>query len=149
MPEYIDQLNDLFNGSNWTAVSFWQAIQETDFNQAIKKKLNNRHSVYEILYHSLAWRIFLLNALELIEKESKELSLPKQWPENVDRLPDDWEQLKDQFFVVNQKLINLFEKKGDCILSEKVPNRSYTFKYLINGIIQHDYYHMGQISLLR
>jgi hypothetical protein len=38
------------------------------------------------------------------------------------------------------------KKKEDAFLEEKVDYRNYNFRFLLNGLVQHDIYHLGQIA---
>ena len=46
------------------------------------------------------------------------------------------------------ELIKVLEQQQDNIINETVPGRTYNFKKLLYGIIQHDIYHVGQIAYL-
>jgi hypothetical protein len=49
----------------------------------------------------------------------------------------------------HDELIAELGKKDDNFLSELVPGSEYDYYTLIHGIIHHDIYHTGQISILR
>ncbi len=38
--------------------------------------------------------------------------------------------------------------QSDSILEDPVPGRNHNFRFLIEGMIQHDIYHLGQIGLM-
>jgi len=45
-------------------------------------------------------------------------------------------------------MIQLIEGRDDSYLDTVFQDSGYTFKYLIEGIIQHDIYHLGQIGIV-
>ena len=59
-----------------------------------------------------------------------------------------WKKGLAEFKAVNKKLISILKKQDDTFLNEKVDYREYDFRYLLNGMIQHHIYHIGQIAYL-
>ena len=60
-----------------------------------------------------------------------------------------WNQIKDQLLKTHNMLLSSLEKMTDHKLSELVENKAYDYYTLLHGVIQHDIYHAGQISLLK
>jgi hypothetical protein len=54
-------------------------------------------------------------------------------------------QLKE----AHEQIINLLRHKDDGFLSEMVDFRKYNFRFLLNGLIQHNIYHLGQIAYVK
>ena len=46
------------------------------------------------------------------------------------------------------EMIHLLQLQDDTILEQTVNGRSYNFRKLLYGIIQHDIYHLSQIALI-
>jgi len=46
-------------------------------------------------------------------------------------------------------IILAIKDKDDEFLSENVEFRKYNFQVLLNGLIQHDIYHIGQIAYVK
>jgi len=58
-----------------------------------------------------------------------------------------WKGLLKMFHDTHQTLIDLLSNSSDQILKEEYyPNCS--FERLLDGIVQHDAYHLGQIGLI-
>jgi len=54
-----------------------------------------------------------------------------------------------QRLIQNQKeLIGLLDAKTDDFLQTQTPGHTYDFQFLIEGIVQHDIYHQGQIGVV-
>ena len=53
-----------------------------------------------------------------------------------------------EFKAIHKKIINLLKKRDDAFLHEIVDYRKYDFRFLINGMIEHNIYHLGQIAYL-
>jgi len=55
------------------------------------------------------------------------------------------EQLKS----THKKIVELLNQKADdSFLGDIVPLREYNFRFMLNGLIQHNIYHLGQIAYL-
>jgi uncharacterized damage-inducible protein DinB len=60
------------------------------------------------------------------------------WPDGVHR-----------YHEVHNELSVLIEQQKDELLLQTVPDRKYNFRKLLNGIVQHDIYHPGQIAYIQ
>ena len=52
-------------------------------------------------------------------------------------------------FATHQHIIALLQTKDDEFLKEIVDYRKYNFRFLLNGLIQHNIYHIGQIAYIK
>ena len=59
------------------------------------------------------------------------------WPEGLQKLQRSQESL-----------LRLLAEKDDSLLEQNVSDRTYNYRKLITGIIQHDIYHLGQIAFI-
>jgi uncharacterized damage-inducible protein DinB len=62
---------------------------------------------------------------------------------------NEWQQLLLKLTQNQNSLIEIIKEKAEKQFENKVGNRTYNFRLLLNGIIQHDIYHIGQISIVR
>ncbi len=86
-----------------------------------------------------------------MEKNKKESSADFEkldW-RKIDPAEHTWEKGMAQFKVTHDLIIEMLETKDDTFLSEKVDEREYDFGFLLQGIIQHDIYHIGQIAYVK
>jgi hypothetical protein len=60
-----------------------------------------------------------------------------------------WKKGLAEFKAIHKKIITLLEKKDDLFLKEKVDYRKYNFRFLLNGLIQHNIYHLGQVAYVK
>ena len=70
------------------------------------------------------------------------------WRE-IDPKIHDWDDGLAAFIAANQQIIALLQDKVDAFLNEIVDYRQYNFRFLLNGLIQHNIYHLGQVAYLR
>ena len=58
-----------------------------------------------------------------------------------------WDALLDELKATQRALIELLENQKDEFLGSQY-QPGYSYEFLIEGTIQHDYYHLGQIGLV-
>ena len=124
---YKDQLSKI----NWR-----QAMQQVDSLNTIAAL------TYHINYY-LAGLLFAFETgkLEIRDKYSFDLS-----PINAEI---DWKKLVDDFLNNAEKFADYVEKMNDNMLDEIFIEEKYgTVLRNIEGVIEHSYYHLGQISLI-
>ena len=147
MVQLQDQLIDAYQGEPWFGRNARQILGDVD-KEAAFVKLNGQHSIVELVWHMITWREFTINCLE----KSSEYDL-KHF-ENLDwrKLDHDdkslWKQGLDILDATQNRLINVLQQQDDAILEQNVSERAYNYRKLINGIIQHDIYHLGQIAYI-
>ena len=135
------QLAEFYNGDSWVTDNFSKKVLSIEPGEALKKIQGHNHSVAQLVGHITAWRNFALQKLTGnngydIKDESFE-----NWPE-----PNDWNVICGEFELCHQNLLTAIENFPVDRWNSRVPGRNYSFIYLITGIIQHDYYHYGQIG---
>ena len=69
------------------------------------------------------------------------------WKDTIALSEIGWTNLKNLFYESTVTLISALEKQDDTYLETKFLDTDYNFHYLIEGIIQHDLYHLGQIGI--
>jgi uncharacterized damage-inducible protein DinB len=144
---YIKQINELYYGENWTDESFFKKIENLEAEKAFMQPAPGKHSAAEILWHCMYWRKVDLKRMQgdfEFEKQTEEeqnfLSLEKLKQKG-------WKNLLAEFKDVQDQLIIFLNSKNDNFLEEECI-RNYNKGYLIQGLIFHDYYHLGQIGFV-
>ena len=143
----ILQLKDAYEGEPWFGRNAKQLLGEIEETEAFIKP-NDQHSLLELVWHMTTWREFTINCLQptpgLNLKHFEEVDW-RQLDHNDKALLQEGLQ---KFHATQQQLISILEKQDDTILEENVRERNYNYRKLINGIIQHDIYHLGQIAYI-
>lgn len=137
----IRQLNDFYNGDNWVTDNLEKKVFALKPATALKKVQGHSHSVAQLVGHITAWRNFVVQKMKGNDNFDIEDNSPADWPEAVD-----WDATRKEFEACHQNLLAAIKDFPVEKLHTKVPGRNYSFIYLINGIVEHDYYHYGQIG---
>jgi uncharacterized damage-inducible protein DinB len=139
----LSLLKSTFNKSPWYGPSVNDVLSDIDAELA-ELRINNTHSIIELVCHMTAWRTFVVKKLEgdVDYKVDDALNFPT---------PFNWETTLKDLHESQAKLIAAIQNFDSSLLHDAVPNSSsgYTFFTLLHGIIHHDIYHTGQIILIK
>ena len=137
------QLAEFYNENSWVTESFSKKVLALDSPDAFKKMKGHNHSVAQLVGHITAWRNFALQKLSGNNDYDINDNSIADWPD-----PNDWNVICKEFELCHRNLLTAIENFPPERWNSIVPGRDYSFIYLIAGIVQHDYYHYGQIGSL-
>ncbi|MDQ2862639.1 MAG: DinB family protein [Bacteroidota bacterium] len=135
----IRQFNDFYNGSNWVSRNFKERILSLDEDIARRRLVNHSHSIEQLTAHIIAWRNFGFQKLTGNDDYDIEDHSLTDWP-----VTSNWIDVQQEFETLHYDLIDAVKSFSSQKWNDDVPLRSYSFTYLVNGIVQHDYYHYGK-----
>jgi uncharacterized damage-inducible protein DinB len=139
----LKQLSDFYNGDLWVTDNLTKKVFSHSSSLVMKKVNGHTHSIAEQVAHIIAWRNFGVQKLTGNSNFDIEDNSPADWPE-----PVEWDAVQKEFETCHQNLLAAIKNFPDEKWHSTVPGRSYSFIYLINGLVEHDYYHYGQIGVL-
>lgn len=142
----IKLLNAAFHGGAWHGPSVLEVVKPVKPKQA-EYKLGNVHTIAELMYHLTSWRIF---AVQKINGNAEyEIVGDKNFGKfnKIDEF--ELETLLMELSLSHDELLRVLEDKNDDFLMENVPGTEYDFYTLLHGVIHHDLYHAGQVSVLK
>ena len=145
---YITQFREIMNAKNWVGLNV-ESILGLTADQAFRKPIDGKHNIYELLHHITSWRQLLIARLRGDNDYDIELNSETDWPANYDTTLETWRLMIQKFRESQDAIITSLEQIDHSTLEEMVAGRNYNFHRLIQGIIQHDYYHFGQAAQLR
>lgn len=141
----IRQLNEIQDGSLWFDQCFKNKIDNLSDDEALRRPLPQIHSVAEHISHMLEWRKECVRRFKGLKTEL--MNSPDDWKGNIELSAFGWTNLKNALYNSRLELIELFRNQEDTYLENKFLDTEYNFHYLIEGIIQHDLYHLGQMGI--
>jgi uncharacterized damage-inducible protein DinB len=144
----IKQLDTVYRGNPWYGVSVKKSL--TGVLPQYYTARFTTHNIAEYVRHMLAWKQFVIKRLEGDLEFKIELNSVDDWQVINDLNKEEWTQLLSDMDAAHEKLIDMLQHKSDTLLSEQVPGSQfqYDFEMTLNGILQHDVYHLGQINQL-
>jgi uncharacterized damage-inducible protein DinB len=141
----IRQLHEIQDGSLWFDQYVKDKIDSLSDAEALARPIPPVHSVAEYVSHMLEWRKECL--LRFKGMKTDLMNSPDDWKDNIELTKIGWTNLKNTFYESTLTLIHALENQDDTYLETKFQDTDYNFHYLIEGIIQHDLYHLGQIGI--
>ncbi len=137
----VRQLSDFYEEDNWVTENFKQKVLSISSGDALRNVNGHTHAIAALVAHMYTWRYFVLQKLTGNDSYDIKDNSEDDWP-----IVEDWHKLTQEFDDCHQALIKAIRSFPADRLDDIVPLRRYTFSYLINGILEHDFYHSGQIG---
>jgi len=137
--------SDLFDGSPWIDTNIIDTLNEITAKEAATKVFPNFNSIWEIVNHVASWRETVLKRISGEEVESPE---DNYFSYIRDRSEPSWEASKDRLRNTQEQWLKAIKKLKKKDLQQVYATSPFTNYELVNGILQHDAYHLGQIRLL-
>jgi uncharacterized damage-inducible protein DinB len=144
----ISSLQRTLDGEPWYGRPVLALLEEIDPAIVYKKPNANAHSLADLLYHIITWAEFTLRRLEKDQEKDDTYFDQIDW-RPVDPAIHTWKEGIDRFRQMNRQIIDILYLKDDSLLGEIVDFREYNFRFLLNGYIQHNIYHIGQVAYLK
>ena len=148
MTALINNLQTAFEGEPWFGRSVRDILSEIDAETAMKKPAGNGHSILELVWHMVTWRQFTISRLKNSGEDLHEFEA-NDWRVLDHSNPALWNEGLELLFATQKELIQLLSSFDEKRLTEKVEGRQYNYEFLLQGIIQHDIYHLGQVAYVR
>ncbi len=148
-----DELHHSVFNDPWYGASLKVILDEVTYKQAFNRPIKSAHSIVEITLHLDVWTQEVLDRLN--GKVHHEPSVG-DWPNPTGNSEKYWNDTKQQLYDDTNKLIAALknfptENLNKIVGSERnaAAGTGYTFEFMISGLLQHNAYHGGQISLLK
>jgi uncharacterized damage-inducible protein DinB len=141
----IIRIENVNSGEPWFGQAIHNILEEINTNNVFIKPDKTGHSMIELLYHMITWAEFTLQ--RIMSDKIKDLAAAEKldW-QQINPKIHTWQKGVDNFKKIHRQIISTINNKEDSFLEEKVDYRTYNFRYLINGMIEHNIYHSGQIA---
>ncbi|MFK7949377.1 MAG: DinB family protein [Saprospiraceae bacterium] len=145
--QLIYNLKDAYDGEPWYGASLMDILNKTN-HKTINLSIVDQYSIAKVLKHIISWRMFAINMLENNTEFDIQENSEANWARKFVPNEEEWLDLINEFKESQVRLIELLESLNDEFLKKQIPNRTYNYYYLIEGILQHDIYHFGQIAMI-
>lgn len=137
--------NNAFEGAAWHGSSIMKILDRVT-SEHIKQDPQRSQRIAKVVHHMLTWRAFSIHVLK--GGNVYDVSEEDNW-KDFDALTDEqWQSLKSKLLATQNELNALLDKMEDKQLDEKVISKQYDLYILLHGMIQHDLYHLGEITAI-
>ncbi len=132
-----------FGGDAWHGPSVRTILANVDAAAAAARPIAGAHTIGEIAGHVAAWKDVIRRRLagEVVpgpDQDFPDATGEAAWSATRGRLEESHRRLRDAVAAL-----------PDERLSQVVAGKHYTAYVMLHGIIQHDLYHAGQMTLLK
>jgi len=141
------RLREVLLDGHWIAnTNYKEQILSINWQQAIQI-VGSLNSIAALTYHINYYLAGLLNAFE-----NEKLEISDKYSFDLPQINSeaDWNKLVTEFLNNSEKFSNQVEQMNDGVFDQPFIDEKYG-NYLrnIEGVIEHSYYHLGQISLIK
>jgi uncharacterized damage-inducible protein DinB len=143
----VDQLRRAFGGDAWHGDSVLEVLKDVDAATAAAHPIGGVHSIWELVLHIAAWDNAVLR--RFTGDGEIELSDEENFPAVKDTSEAAWKQAVEAMKAAHAELLRGMEKFPEARLDEQVQGRDHNFRHTFYGVLQHEIYHAGQMSLLK
>lgn len=143
----IRQSQSSFDGPAWHGPSLLEALEGVDARMAKRRWVDGVHTIWEIALHTVAWKRavvkFLDGADKIIVDDDENFPTPDEGDES------EWEHVLNELRVAQAEFLATISRFTSERLYSIPPGREWTYNTWIFGVMNHDLYHAGQISLMK
>ncbi len=144
----INNLSETYEGMPWHGNSLKELLLDVDTTIAFYRPFEKKHNIAELVAHILIWRQYVLEILNENYNFKIDIGSLGDFPE-VTESEKVWRELLTQLDENQVLLLEKLAAFSSTKLDEEVPEKSYSFRFLLEGIVFHDVYHGGQIGLIK
>lgn len=138
--DLINRANNFYDGDASYGDPAVKILEGVTSESALKKADKNTHNAAELLAHIVGWEDVYLKRAKGDSKATIDQNLSFDWKRIDKNEKTTWGNLVSAFEKNHKELISILEEdKYDSQTKEK----------LLNDIMEHDIYHLGQIALIK
>ena len=141
-----EQLKRAFEGSAWHGPSVMEVLNDVTAHQAASRVFPGAHTIWELALHIGAWEGACLTRLH---GERAELTDAEDWPAVIETTESAWQRCKSNLVDGNLKLRDAIASLDERRLDEPILSGMPSVYITVQGVVQHDLYHAGQIAILK
>lgn len=146
-----DQLERAFEGDAWNGPTLTDNLSGISADQAAARPLPSAHSIWEIVLHTAAW----LRIIRMRLQGESVYPVPDEddWPPITDTSEAAWAQaigdLRNEYELLRDEALAWKERDLSVIPDGAHETERFNPYEMFHGVIQHLYYHAGQIAVLK
>jgi len=141
------RIREVLLDGTWIAHTNWKdQIQAVTWEEAIQG-LENLNTIALLTFHV---NYYLQGMLQYFDGGDLEIQDKYSFDLPEIRSEEDWKRLVQDFILHSERFVLCVEHMDDSLLDQDFVDEKYG-SYLRNleGVIEHSYYHLGQVSLIR
>ncbi len=141
------KLESVYNGQPWYGESLLQKLERVGPAEAFAIPVPGAHNIAQIVAHLTGWRRVLSERLKGNMEYQLDVDSDADWAPVSALQQKGWSTILAELAENQHELLSFLASGTDEFL-HTVYSGTDTYESLIEGVIQHDIYHTGQIGLL-
>jgi uncharacterized damage-inducible protein DinB len=145
--QLASRFREVLLDGKWIAnTNYKDQLSSINWKQATKK-IGSLNTIAALTFHINYYldgilNVFRVNILDIRDKYSFDMPPVKS--------KEDWETLLSELVANAEKVANFIDQMSEKRLEENFVDEKYgTYRRNIEAVIEHGYYHLGQISLIK
>lgn len=145
--DLASRLREVVLNGRWIANNNYRdQLMQINLQQATKK-IGALNSIAALTFHI---NYYLEGLIKVMEEGKLEMSDQFSFDLAPLLTESDWEKLRNSLFMNAEKFAALIEQMSEAQLDSPFVDAKYgTWLRNLEGVIEHSYYHLGQVSLIR
>lgn len=145
---YITSFTQLYEKGAWFGDTYMEKLADVTEKEAFTPPMKGVHTIAELVAHVIYWRSPIIKKLKGDKDYTASVDSPENWV-SLDKLKSKgWKKILDDFAASQKELLKLLkDAKPGFYKEEYSPGNSWD--YVVDGIVQHDVYHLGQLALVK
>ncbi|SNR39429.1 DinB family protein [Lutibacter flavus] len=136
----------ILNGKWVSYTNYKDQLLNLTWKQA-NKKIESLNTISDLVFHI---NYYIAGVLNVFEGGPLDIRDKYSFNSTPIKSQNDWEELINTLWNNAEKFANLIESMPEKKLDEIFVDKKYgNYQRNINGIIEHSYYHLGQITLIK
>lgn len=142
----LHQIKNIYDGQPWYGDSLLGKLESLSPEEAFAIPEHGTHSIARLCAHILIWRRVMAEYLKGNPDFRAEVDVTGDWPVQEILQENGWGKILSDLADNQREITDLLSTQTDVFLNRLYDGKR-SFRSLIEGIIQHDVYHIGQIGL--
>jgi uncharacterized damage-inducible protein DinB len=149
----VDQLEREHEGDPWHGSPLSAILAGIDASRAAAHPVAGGHSIWELVLHMIGWKN---ETTRRLQGGVAAMPLEGDWPDVGEPTDERWKDALQRLDAAQAALIAAVKALPVAKLYEPTNDKrsgplgtGVSYYVLLHGIVQHDVYHAGQISLLK
>ncbi|MFY0686696.1 MAG: DinB family protein [Cyclobacteriaceae bacterium] len=131
----------------WYGIGMMQTLKEIPKDIINLKPQCVSHSIAQLVRHIINWRLFTIEKMKGNPIHLFEENAAMDWP-TEEVTYEGWHELIGIIETTANDLVSEMKKLTPERMDQTSPGSNYKLRYIVNGIVQHDIYHLGQVRQL-
>ncbi|WP_374958356.1 DinB family protein [Gilvibacter sp.] len=148
---FISQIQEIQAGKPWIGSSYERKLAEVDPSLVYVRPTPKLKSIAALISHLTLWREEAVLKIKT-GQGSKTDACIENWLPDKELQAQGWNSIWAAYQQSFTDLISSLKGKEDSFLQQTYYDTDfkgeYTYQWLLDGILQHDVYHLGQLGLI-